>query len=553
MKFLEYNFIGLVNDIPYPNNRLVVAINGDTGELRHFYYQWEPQGSFPTTRKIDEKQGLELIKKELEVELVYFKGFDRSGTRPIQLVYQFKNPGEIMIDAATGQLVKHGDHFFPTHLEQMKSQDSGAGGDFTPQEQLELEKMAGLINQEEARAIATKLFPQAAELNLQHSSLSRDWEFPQLVVWRFNWNRESAERFEWLEVEVDAKTGEVIGFNRHGNQRDHAQLEPENYKVKNRADAQKLAESYIRERFPKYADSLRLERMPIEIEDKPQSEYWFRFTRLVDGIPFDKNFVNLTIDATDGSFRHMSLRWIEGLEFPKATNLKNKEQVINSFLQDNPVELQYTRVFNQEQGRFENIYLVYRIAQLRYMLVDAVTGQGLNFNGEPIQDQTGNQYNDIDKHWAREDINLLNKYNLLRDFAGPSFKPDAPITGEEVLKILTRIKQPWIDQPHIEPIAIIRALDMDEANYQQGVKGKLTRGQMSVMLVDFLGYSEVSQLNIFKLDFADANKIVANEQGAVAIVHGLGLITKDIKGNINPQKEVTRGEAVTIIARLLRR
>ncbi|MDW7674245.1 MAG: S-layer homology domain-containing protein [Bacillota bacterium] len=557
-KFYEFSYARLVNGVPYKSDRTTISVNADTGELRSFHHNWDYKATFANTRVITQDDAVKLIKENIDMELIYYKGYSRDGERPIQLVYQAKNPQNTMVDVSTGKLVEQQEYYdiYYDYAQGKMMKESMPAGNFTPQEQQELDQIAGLLSKEDAMAVATKNFDISEEYTLAQANLNRDWEFPQLIIWRFSWRFETKQKYAHMDVEIDAKTGKVIGFSQYSYDYESDSdmyVKPEDYKIKGRAAALEYAQKYIEENYPEIKDSIRLEVQPHEklpVEDRFDSGYWFRFTRLVDDIPFPSNYISISVDAVKGEINNMSLRWIEQT-FPKANDVIARDEIIEQFLTDNKVELEYVRQYDHNLGKLDNIYLVYRIPQIKSNLIDAGTGANLNHNGDVITERETVQYTDISGHWAEEDIKLLSEYKLL-DFDGNEFKPNQAITQGELIKIFTRLQNPWLDEPRIDPIYQMAVRNGIIMQAEKAPDSTVAREDMALMLVRFLGYEEISKLDIFKLDFADVAEISKDKLGAVAIVDGFGFITGDDAGNFMPAKETTRAEAATILARMLR-
>ncbi|MBS4024240.1 MAG: S-layer homology domain-containing protein [Clostridia bacterium] len=247
----------------------------------------------------------------------------------------------------------------------------------------------------------------------------------------------------------------------------------------------------------------------------------------------------------------MHLRWVE-LKFPKADQVISLEEIKNSFLVGNQVKLEYVKHYDREKEIPETIYLVYKIPYVEHTLFDAFTGAKLNHSGDAIKDRTTPEYTDVKGHWAEEDIMLLNQYRLL-PFADSEFKPDQAITQAELMQILVKLDNPWYDQPGIDTVyqhSARRSLIKQE---DKAPNGPVLREGLAFMLVRILGYEDVSKLDIFKLEFKDAHKISADSRGSVAIISGFGFMKGDPEGNIMPDKKTTRAEAVSVLARMLRR
>lgn len=82
-------------------------------------------------------------------------------------------------------------------------------------------------------------------------------------------------------------------------------------------------------------------------------------------------------------------------------------------------------------------------------------------------------------------------------------------------------------------------------------QSKLTREQLAVHLANFLKYNKLTAYldkDVTVSQFSDSSAI--NNKGAVALVVKLGLL-KDDNGKFNPQQNVTKALAASVIMKLV--
>lgn len=533
-KYYDFNYVALINNTPYSQYRLNMTLNADTGALRSFYYNWDNQLTFPNQRNYDLAYATNLLTEKLKVELNYFKAY---GAEPVQLVYQVKNPQQLLVDAATGQLISiQEEHQLYKEEMAADSQKNIASRQLTPQEKQEVEKMSKLLSRDEAIKSAVEKFPSAENYQLEYANLFRDGQFPQLILWQLNWEHYSEQQHSGLGVEINAATGEIISYNHHRYQPDREPIKKEDYQIKDREAALEFANSFLAANYPAYKGKLTVQLPENDHDDKeerePQSNYWFTFTRMVDGIPFPQNYFNINIDAVNGEVASFKLHWAD-VDFPAAEKIVELESMKAKFINDSGVKLTYVKEPKSYQ-RSEKVYLVYGFDKWKTTMFDAYIGTGLDHGGKPLQSSEDVVYTDIKGHWAEADIKLLQQLNIL-PIEGPQFKPEEPITEDQLMKMLTKINQPWLEKLE-----------------DRGSHKEVSREELAVILVKFVNYYPVSQLDIFKLPLTDKEEISREGMGAVAITTGFNWLSVNESGAFEPKRIVTRAEAATVVVRLLK-
>lgn len=554
--FHNYSFIRTIAGIEYPANTIRVMVNGQTGEVRGFYLNWEEITAEPLTAKLTRQDAEKIFTDKFGFELKYFQPQpDGKTSKPIKTIYEVKNPYQVTIDALTGEIVQDGyygiyDRDAAGGVAQEKSMNQSS---LEPWEQEVADELNALITREDALEIAAKAINIPKGYKLNSSSLNRDWFYPELRIWSFRWNLEEKDRYGWANVDIDAKTGKVLAFNyREPEDVDQQRLQKP-LKIKTKAAAEKIVNDYLKDNYPEVVGNLRVQTDNYDVrplnaeEENNRPSYYFRYERLVDGVPFSQNYVNATVNGYTGKITDFQIRFLD-LEFPATDNVLEKAQFTADFLAKNQMILVYTK------DQDKNLRLVYKLAPVDSYRFDAVTGQMLNYNGEPIIDQKAEELTDIKGHWAEGDINTLNQMGFLH-YENNIFQPNAPITQAEVIKALVKstsgyltdaTKGNWYDNYYREAKQSGLILEK-EVNPHAAI----TREQLAKFIARTMVKDKISRLDIYQVPFKDGGKISQGYQGYVAIVHGLGIITGD-GTNFNPQAEVKRGEACVVLVRYLK-
>lgn len=562
--FHSYQFNRVINGIEYPANNINMEINGQTGEVRNFWVNWENLSAAPAKAKLSPSDAQKIFNDKFGIELRYFKPYSENRIpKQVKLIYEIVNPYQVNIDALTGEIIRE-EMYYPYFKEMYDM--GGAGGAYPaesklePYEQKAVDELKDVISKEEALSIAEKAIDLPSTFKLRGAQLFRDWEFPELKIWSFNWNVEEKDHYGWASVEVDAKTGKVLAFDFN---EDYAKPVSEGQKteqkplvIKTREEAEKVVQNYLKENFPAVVDNLRPQQdfdyeLRLKFGDAPEKElpsYYFRYERVVDGIPFANNYVNATVNSYTGKLSNFRIRFLD-VEFPQKDNVLDKAKFTEDFFAKNPMNLVYIK------DRDRNLRLVYKLAPIESFRFDAVTGQKLGWNGEPLKEKANPEITDIQGHWAAKDIETLNELGMLTVNDG-LFKPEAEISQAELMKMLVKINNGYLSDategnwydPYYRRAKEMGLILEKEVNPTAAV----TREEMAKFLTRMLIWDKVATLDIYKLNnYKDVDKISKGYLGYVAIASELELMTGD-GSNWNPQTKVKKGEASVITVRFMK-
>jgi hypothetical protein len=551
--FHNYNFTRTIKGIEYPANTIHVTVNGQTGEVRSFYLNWEEITAAPLTPKLTRQDAEKIFTEKFGFELKYFKpAADGKTSKPIKTIYEINNPSRVTIDALTGEIVRDGYYgiIYDGGMGRMElAEEESTDSALEPFEQEIADELKELIPREKAMEIAAKAINLPKDYRLNSSYLNRDWIFPELRIWSFHWNMEDKERYGWAGVDVDAKTGKILGFN-YGRSDGKDRPEQKTLKVKTKAEAEKIVKKYLQDNYPEVVGNLRVQPeadvRPLDAE-KNLSSYYFRYERLVDGIPFGQNYVYANVDSYTGEIDSFQIRFLD-VPFPKTDKVLDKSQFTSDFLAENQMILVYTKDENK------NLRLVYKLAPAESYRFDAESGQMLSYNGEPIPDKKDGEISDIKGHWAEEDINTLKRMGLLY-YQNNVYQPDAPMTQAEIIKALVKSSHSyltdaregnWYENYYREAKRTGLILE-NEVNPEAA----LTREEVAKFIARTLVGDKIARLNIYQVPYKDAGRISQGYQGYIAIVSGLGIMTGD-GTYFHPQDQVKKGEACVVLVRYLK-
>ncbi|MEW6726009.1 MAG: YcdB/YcdC domain-containing protein [Bacillota bacterium] len=565
----NYVFLRTVNGIPVNGNTITVGINAETGEMQNFNLSWEENLNLPDPagRLSPDHTAAIFTETGLELTYMYFGPRDRDTDVEPRLVYQLRD-GRFLLDALTGK--RHDSLNGPYYFDVTGDFFGGGGGEpmtaraqkmpLTVVEQEAVDKLGKLLTADQARMKAEAAYSLPPEMQLTSKELMANWSVPGSKIWSFNYT--DKEKRLSLNVSVDARNGELLGFARYDNEPDYRNA-PE---VKlSQAQAQEIAQNFIKKQQPSRAGQVVLRRSEKELgpwskagDERPRS-YVFEFARMVNGIPYPENGFSVTVSSVTGEITNYQMRWWD-TTFPAAAGVISQAAASARFLEKHPLMLEYARAYAKwpaEQTDRAAYFLLYHPTNLwPAAMLDANTGQEIDYEGKPVADRRP-AFTDITGHPAAKDIDLLAEQGIVTAKDG-RFRPNDVITGKELLEMLARAAgesggyQPLNeedDQQLLDRVLSLRIIE-DAAGFDPA--RQVTRIQAARWLVNSQGFGPLARHGeAFKLAVKDAGLINPADRGYAAAALAMGYLTPQDGGTLAPNRPVTRGEAAGMLVRAL--
>ncbi|MBD3920735.1 S-layer homology domain-containing protein [Paenibacillus sp. PR3] len=180
-------------------------------------------------------------------------------------------------------------------------------------------KLDAAITKSQAIALAQKYVSIPATYKLQSASLSSSFRTSGLYsVWSLSYTYQVKERtLGNINVTIDADNGELIGYN---SNTDTSNVKPVYPPKVDRDQAAKVAQSFIAKVAAAYKDQVQLDPY-IGVDEKPpltgQVVHTIRFDRIVNGIPFVENYIDMQVDG-EGHVLSFNRYWDSSVTFDKA-------------------------------------------------------------------------------------------------------------------------------------------------------------------------------------------------------------------------------------------
>lgn len=563
----------VVNGIPVEGDGVTVDVLGDKAQIVGYYLNWT-EADFPAPEgAISQQQARQVFEDNEMLKLQYFL----ADIRPLaeagekkqpQLVYRLYHPSNGVIDALKGEPLQLEDGMWlrdgglggmgeAVDMAQKSMANGGAPVPLSPEELQEIERTAKLISQAEAIAAFKKWVEVPAYLTLSNANLMADWQEPETRIWNLSWHNEQAEagQIRYLSGRVNAVTGELMAFDLY-----YEPADPSKPGSLDREKAQKMAESFLKQVQPQRFGQVELDKnyvsdwdpQPLKQGENPRMQR-FNYHRVVNGLVFPSNGMNIAIDTVAKRVTSYGLSW-QNLNFPAPKGLLTVRQANDAFLAERPLTLTYTQVYAPNKPA--QMRLVYQptVAPGKpfFELIDAKNGQPLDWQGKPLAQQPqAYRFNDIEGHFAAKEINLLGQAGIFGEY-GDAFHPDEKITTVSLLRAMLMANEGvWAINELTDEQILKRARERKWLQEDLAAADTVNRETLAKFMVRMLNLERAAAIeNIYKVPYADSGEFSQGSLGYVALTWGLGIIRGD-GNNFVPEHPVTRAEAAVALVRAL--
>jgi len=579
----SFNWERTENGIPVQGNGVRIQIDASKGEVLSYNFTWHTLDLPKADKIISTEQATQAFNWNKMLQLQYFlapafKPLTTGSKEQVQLVYQLNKNG--LIDALSGKPLQLGPNQYLVGDEYV---GRGFGYDtaenakakstaLTPQELQEIEKNTKLLSKEEAVKVVQKWVEIPSGLSLRTMNLNTDSSLSDTKVWYFEWAAAGRERMQNITARVDAVTGELIGFYIYtprpaltGSTGQQATL--------SKKDAQALAEEFLIKIQPDKFKQSKLKADPANepvpvaaavskavsdpVADKAadtpavltpeETSASFNYERIVNGIVFPSNGINVTVDLFSKKITSYNLSWYS-LDFPALSQALVQSKAEEAFLKARPMILKYVLVNND--GIVNEANLAYRPANDGNRvsdIIDAKTGQFLDWQGKPLTAQPRSyHFTDIAGLEAEKEITALGQAGIFGEY-GDLFKPAENISAESLFRALFYIRNGAGDYSLTAEEILKKAKEQGWLKEEVTPAQTISRELFSKIIVRYLGLEKIAELkDIYKPAFQDTDK----SQGYIALTTGLGIINVNGR-NFEPAGNVTRAEAASSIIKAL--
>lgn len=201
-------------------------------------------------------------------------------------------------------------------------------------------------------------------------------DYNNRATYSLNWNAVDQQSGSF-HAEVDAATGDILNISQWEGPLKQAFSLP----VLSAGEAEKIATDLISKAAGKHQAEMQLvkdEQQLFALNNSQSFMFNFRWNRVVNGIPFPGDGVNVSVSGEDGQILNYNYNWTQDLVFPEAANIISPEKARQVFTEAPMIQLQYylPPVLNPQNSEPQRVLLVYQVNnEYNGGAIDALNGK----------------------------------------------------------------------------------------------------------------------------------------------------------------------------------
>lgn len=549
----KFEFERLVDGIPFPDNIISIETYAD-GSIMSYVVDWDSKINFQKAQKvISKKEAKNLFKENISMVLNYSYDITKESGKnfsqkdlPLKLVYSPFFRKSTIIDASTGKFIDDEGKYITEDkkLQQMTNNRNMKQVQYRP------------MTKDEA-LLKVKEIVKYDLLDEGERSYSESYLDPTQNYVKFDFTRTQKgegifRSWVYANAIVNLGTGQLTYLK--VNYVDHISLLsntirqiPESLKPISWREGLQIASDFAEKVAPEqFKNTYLISDKSQDISEIGQSrQLFYQFGRIVNGIPFDDDGFNITIDSITGDVIGFKYSW-DDKKFPEVESIVSEMKAKKTFYKYFDIELSYLRSVEDSNKAI----LAYTIKTPNFM-IDAKTGEGFSpYIYTPIEDMLYK----IKGSKAEKELSILINQGVIQETR--NFDPKNPVTRGEVLKLIydakikdlpadlskydrPSFKDVWKDSPYFYYVetAIRDGLIMKKNKFYP--EKSITREDLAVIFINLIDYGEVAKFNnLYKIQVEDVDKISKNKRGAVALAMAFNIIDP-IDGKFYPDEYAT--------------
>lgn len=200
--------------------------------------------------------------------------------------------------------------------------------------------------------------------------------FPE---WSFSWTEKNPQNESdplYVSVTIDANSGELTAYSRYGGDK-----QPANGIAQlSRDSARQMADRFLKQTSPQKVDLVQLYDRDMTKPKPPLGgtvQYPFHYVRLVDGVLFPDNGIEITVDET-GTVTGFYLNWNDTVSFEKPDKVMGDKEALEAYKANTKAKLSYLLPWENQNQDDKTLSLIYRNPFQQYL--DPETGKLVDFS-----------------------------------------------------------------------------------------------------------------------------------------------------------------------------
>lgn len=607
----------------FPNNFFRVQVSGSTGKVVQYEMKWDEVTYDNNKALLSVEQARKIFEKDQRLQLKYVRLYNNNkdeAAKPVLTpVYIYTQKESDKINAIDGKLYKmeelynHWPDYRPMYATGMENMTKEA----MAYDRAEVIPEKGVLSKEKVERIVLDTLGKQLDLTglrVQSSHYTNYYFGTKGKYWNVYWWDE--ETGKSLHAVLEAGSGEIIsaGYSKPMDYEGPVDIErltlikmdvaagiipmeayekvlqevhnkPQESNITN-IDENKLKKEVL-DKIRKIFPHIKEEEVKFEVHSNTAKESLVHLSssRLINGIPYDENYLNVTYQYNTGEIVKFDYQWNQVVAQP-ASKVVDKKVIEKQFYDKVGFEKYLLQLKDQNAAKKEgkNVPLkqlvpVYGLKTFDFAFIDAVTGKYLAYDGKEYVEEpsTIEGFKDIKNHPYEKEILLMDKMSILKENSS-SFRPNDTLTRKDAVKWIVEMgwkgrtyyldgyydyyqkmtELPFKDIDKNDPyyVYILAAVEngiiQEKGDYFKPEE-KMTKLEVTKWILNAMKQKELAQFTeIFQVSYTDKEEIQPEDIGYVALAKYYNIYgDKSGIGAFKPNQIFTRGEFIKALYNML--
>lgn len=504
--------------VPVKNDMGRVVVDIDAKKIASFNLNYTEGLKYVTPHNIlSRDKAKQAFENEIGMTLAYhiYKDYEK---RAIKVFPAYSDrTSNVFIDANTGKAVEvdlYSDLYLMSGNASAEKFDESSRDELYSEAELkELENLDNLISASEAEKLlrSNKLLKISGDFVVEETVLQKDIYQKDKYTRNILFGRTNSKGYECINVCIDAKTGEVLGFSDFTSEETAKKYTNSQLK----AEADRIFKELAPEKFDEY----------IFNEDMDSNGY-FCYVRHINGIPVLGDTVSIELNQSNADLMSYRMNYTVA-DFPLIDKAISHSEACNALFENTDYNPTYIPQKTDKDLKCPDTTVLVYATEESGIIIDAYTGQRITVLGTVYNSEDEfEEYTDITGHYVEEKIRALHRFGI--GFAGELFKPEQKISQAEFLKLCEQA---------FGGVLSISDLKSPAANI-------LTRIEAARLVCKILNLDKLAEIEkIYKCPFKD----VEEGKGYVSLLWGLEIVSGTDKDKFSPNDGLSRAQAASLI------
>jgi hypothetical protein len=582
-----FNFVRFINDAYYENDSIYINVDGVTGEITSYHYNWNNSLVFPNSNdslSLDEAKTIFKNNTNMTLKYKLFKNKyeyqNADNKKNIKLVYEPTLKNGSIIDAKTGNpinLVETPGSKVETISLNKKEIDE------IYKKYRKLENRKEPLKKEEASNIMSNaiynIYGEGYTIgDLRYKEDNSSVNTNSAKVWSAPFTKkidvkdEKGQTINTIvkqgSISINASNGQLLSIYNYAPYEYKENFTPKLTWKEGYYKSLNLIEQYYKDKVKDIEFSLtHTELIPSENSNSTEPERFYRysFIRKVNGIPYENDNIYIEFNAETGEVSNMNLSWDDSIEFPKPDSSISTSKAKTIYYNKYTPLLKYMLINTSSDPKTtkNELKLTYSL-DVTSSFIDAFDSKILNdYDGEEIKFDISDFLNEIKGSKAEKEITILaykglidtNDFRLKREvkymdliktlvdalgytpYIVTADAANSSLDSDKKESSVNTNQTALSEEDYLTMAKYYGIIDKDLNSFD--IKAPVSREEMCKALIRFLKYENVAKcLDIFTLNSDDAKDVDENNLGYVTLAKGLNLIELE-DNKINPKKTAT--------------